>query len=296
MVSAGRKHVCDRGDTHKVGVRNMTLLNHDFYDQTPGRQSNAQAFADGEIYSAQLSALEGVATEREISIQLARSDDQRHSACDLINRRYSWRGYGDSHQLHNSSGSTTFTASVEQDVVGTITLNVDGTRGLAADQIFRAEIDKYRNEPGAQVCELTKFAFDVDGPSRPLLAALFHIVFIYGQRHYDCTDLFIEVNPRHRRFYQAMLGFKMVGDLKTNESVAAPSQLMHLKVADIRAMIETHRKSSVDLTSRSLYPFFLSCSEEEQVKSRLRRLITHAGDHRMAEGRMRGTQLSSISN
>jgi hypothetical protein len=209
--------------------------------------------------------------DRQISIRIVGSDALRHSACDLINRRYGWRGYGSEHRLHDRPAATSFIASIDDETVGTITLTVDSAAGLAADHIFHDEIDAFREVEGAHVCELTKFAFDTDIPSQALLAALFHIVFIYGQSRYQCTDLFIEVKPRHRRFYRSLLGFKPVGNLKMNHSVDAPSQLMFLKVEDISTMIQAHRQSSSAAQVRSLYPFFLSAEEEEAVRSQLYR-------------------------
>jgi hypothetical protein len=97
------------------------------------------------------------------------------------------------------------------------------------------------------------------------MATLFHIVFVYGQRSYGCTDLFIEVNPRHVRFYEKMLGFERVGSLKENESVAAPAQLMWLKVATIREQINISAGRAGRTNARSLYPLFFSPADESGV-------------------------------
>lgn len=207
--------------------------------------------------------------QKLVSVRLADTDDQRSSACMLINKMYSWRGYGDDHKVPVRSTHSTFTASVEDDVIGTLTLGVDSPAGLAADGIFKEEIDQFRQVPNARVCELTKLAFNSTMPSKPMLAALFHIVFIYGQRRHNCTDLFIEVNPRHRRFYEAMLGFKRVGAVKTNPSVDAPAQLMWLKIADIRTQINEHAGQGDAASVRSLYPFFFSRREENGIYFRL---------------------------
>lgn len=203
-----------------------------------------------------------------LEVKLARSDDDRLEARDLINRMYDWRGYGHDHVIPQGTGHSTFLASLDRALVGTITLAVDMGNGLAADAIFRNELDAFRHIPGASLCELTKFAFDAEIPSRKLLASLFHIVFIYGTRHHRCTHLFIEVNPRHRRFYEAMLGFRPVGPIKTNESVHAPSQLMWLEVSDIAALISAQAGRDC-ASSRSLYPLFLSRRDERDVHSRL---------------------------
>ncbi|MBO9582472.1 MAG: hypothetical protein J7498_16420, partial [Sphingobium sp.] len=62
--------------------------------------------------------------------------------------------------------------------------------------------------------------------------------------------------------------------LKTNDSVAAPSQLMHLAVGEIRPQIEAHRGGDAAASSRSLYPHFLSKRDEEMVLMRLFKLLS----------------------
>ncbi len=153
--------------------------------------------------------------------------------------------------------------------MGTITLSCDHDNGLAADETFGDQIDKYRLIQGSTVCELTKLAYNRDWPSQRILASLFHIVFIFGNHKYNCTDLFIEVNPRHRRFYQAMLGFKAIGELRINQSVDAPSQLMHLPVSTIAANILKHADRPSTTACRSLYPLFLNPTEQQRVHDRL---------------------------
>jgi hypothetical protein len=203
-----------------------------------------------------------------LTIRLADCDGQRSRANMLLNRMYSWRGYGAGHKLPSAPNCVTFTATSQEDVIGTLTLTVDSPAGLALDLTFREEIEAFRRAPGAKLCELTKFAFDTSSPAKPRLAALFHIIFIYGSMHYDCTDLFIEVNPRHARFYEAMLGFRRVGAAKTNVAVNAPAQLMWLNVADIRRQIDRHGVPDGQ-TSRSLYAHFFSVKEEEGIFRRL---------------------------
>ena len=205
---------------------------------------------------------------QSMTIRLADCDGRRSRANMLLNRMYSWRGYGSDHRLPKAPNCVTFTASSGDHLIGTLTLTVDSPGGLAADRTFGDEIDKFRKAPGARLCELTKFAFDTSSPAKPRLAALFHIIFIYGSMHYACTDLFIEVNPRHARFYEALLGFSRVGKERTNESVGAPSQLMWLNVGDIRRQIDRHSGSDRE-KSRSLYAHFFSAKEEAGIYGRL---------------------------
>lgn len=204
----------------------------------------------------------------EITIRLADCDGVRNRANMLLNRMYSWRGYGASHKLPVAPNCVTFTASSCDDIIGTLTLTVDSPAGLALDLTFGDELSKLRSAPGARLCELAKFAFDASSPSRPRLAALFHIIFIYGSMHYDCTDLLIEVNPRHRRYYEVMLGFKSIGAPRTNPTVNAPAQLMWLNVSAIRRNIDRHAGQDLE-AARSLYPYFFSATEEEGIYGRL---------------------------
>lgn len=194
-----------------------------------------------------------------IMVRVMRSSEDRLLAEELVNRMYAWRGYGSDHRLPATEHSMTFLARTGNDVVGTLTLTVDSAEGLALDHTFSPELARFRSAPGARICELSKFAFDPAVQSRAILAAMFHTIFIHGSK-FDCTDLFIEVNPRHRRFYQAMLGFQRIGGLKTNLSVGAPSQLMWAEVAAIRENIALADRLN-DRNGRSLYALFPSVSE-----------------------------------
>jgi hypothetical protein len=206
-------------------------------------------------------------SDKPIAIRLADTNGQRHSAHILLNRRYSWRGYGDHHTIARSPSHTTFTASSDEKMIGTLTLVTDSSQGLAADVLYKDIIDEFRAKPGAAVCELTKFAFESMASSPAILASLFHLIFIYGHREYGCTDLFIEVTPQHARFYEVMLGFKKMGDEKFNESVSVAGQLLWISVADIRKKIDEH--GGQNRTSRSLYRYFFSPKEEEGLYARM---------------------------
>lgn len=162
----------------------------------------------------------------------------------------------------------TFTASCGDEMIGTLTLRVDSPSGLCADQTFSSEMANLRARPRASLCELTKFAFDPSADSRPLLAKLFHVIFLYGTQRFACSDLVIEVNPRHVVFYEAMLGFSRVGDLRTNDMVHAPSQLMHLAVSQIGKEI-TRQAGGMAGSLRSLYPYFFGKDDEQALRQRI---------------------------
>lgn len=203
------------------------------------------------------------APSEAFSITISRQEGSRAQAVDLLNRRYSWRGYGANQKLSGRRHETTFVARLGDRVIGTVTLGVDCPHGLAADSTFPDEMQYFRLKSNAALCELKKFAVDYSDDTKYMLSALFHFVFIYGAENRMGTDLFIEVNPRHIIFYERMLGFKRVGKLKTNESVNAPSQLMWLSVDSIPQMIEAGFQKK---SRHSLYNYFFDERVQEKIK------------------------------
>lgn len=189
-----------------------------------------------------------------LTINLSNEERTRKEALTLINRRYAWRGYGNDHQLSGRRHETTFTAHLDELLIGTVTLGADSDRGLNVDATFPEEMQFFRRKQNTRLCELKKLAMDCGSPSKPVLAALFHFVFIYGTHNYLGTDLMIEVNPRHAPFYERMLGFRRVGAVRENVSVKAPSQLMWLAVSDIESAINTSAKTP----NNTLYKYFYS--------------------------------------
>lgn len=210
-----------------------------------------------------------VIEQKNFRIRLADTENGRNSASMLINKMYAWRGYGSGHVVKANPSRITLTASDKERVIGTVTLGIDSEEGLLADEIFKPEID-VRRQAGGKVCELTKLAFDPDIRSKFALASLFHIVFIYGRRMHGCTDVFIEVNPRHRRFYETMLGFRRLCETRMNPRVNAPAVLLWVDIDYVEEQIMKYGGTSDNPdTTRSLYPYFFSPREEAGIHGRL---------------------------
>jgi hypothetical protein len=230
-----------------------------------GRQPSAPVFN----FSPDDDKDDVVLSVKDFRIRLADTEAGRNSASMLINKMYSWRGYAGSHQITKSPNRITLTAFMEDKLIGTVTLSIDSPAGLMADEIFKDEIDKHRGD-GRKLCELTKLAFDAEIKSAFAFASLFHLCFIYARRIHQCTDAFIEVNPRHQKYYERMLGFRRQGELRMNTRVDAPAHLLWLDLDYMEAQIRAHGGTSdrPELT-RSLYPYFFSPREEEGLMGRL---------------------------
>jgi hypothetical protein len=206
--------------------------------------------------------------EKTFGIRTADTEGRRSSANLLINKMYAWRGYAGTHRLDDNPNRISLSATDHGEVVGTVTLGIDSPVGLLADEMFKDEIDRFR-ACGAKVCEITKLAFDPKVRSKEALASLFHVMFIYGRRLHKCTDVFIEVNPRHRRFYETMLGFKRIGELRTNPRVNAPGWLLWNSLDYVEDQIVRFGGTKSSENERSLFPYFFSQKEEEGIARRL---------------------------
>lgn len=204
-------------------------------------------------------------------IRLANDEGRRSSASYLIEKRYGWRGY----QTPSSAAAPnriTLVASDDERALGTITIGFDTPEGLLVDALYHEEVESVRAK-GARLCEFTRLAVDLNRQSREMLAMLFHIAYMYAHRLHGCTDLLIEVNPRHVRFYQVMLGFETLGGERICPRVNAPAVLLRLDLSHTERQIARyggHRELASSV--RSLYPLGFSPQEEEGICGRLRAL------------------------
>jgi len=147
-----------------------------------------------------------------------------------------------------------------------------------ADHMYKDELDRFRRD-GARLCEFTKLAFDSSVRSKASLANLFHLAVIYARDLHHCTDIVIEVNPRHRRFYQVMLGFVAEGEVKINPRVNAPAYLLRVNLDYVTEQITKHGGTiNEGSTDRSFYPYFFSPREEHGIINRLLRIDTQSAE------------------
>lgn len=216
------------------------------------------------------------AAEGEVSrlfkIRSADSHGQRSSASVLINRMYAARGYLTTPiPRFQMPSRITFTATEHEETIGTITIGFDGEAGLHVDELFSDETDAIRRQ-GRRICEFTKLAMDSVVKSKRVLASLFHVAYIFAHRTMAYDDLVIEVNPRHVRYYERMLGFEALGAPRYNRRVDALAVLMRLKFSHAHDQIDRFGGSpEYALAERSLYPHFFSVNEEASIVGRLRR-------------------------
>ena len=126
---------------------------------------------------------------------------------------------------------------------------------------------------GRKVCEFTRLAVDTSRLSQPVLAGLFHTVYLFARRVRNFDFVVIEVNPRHVGFYRRSLGFAVIGDERHNSRVEAPAVLLGMSFADIADHLHRHAGMAGRVhKARSLYAYGFSPAEEAGVLGRLRML------------------------
>lgn len=207
-------------------------------------------------------------SRQEFKVRIATTEDRRKSASLLIEKMYSWRGY-EADSLSRDPNRITLVAHQENKVAGTVTLGLDSPKGLVVDELYKAEVDALRAK-GRKISELTKLAVDQSSASKSVLAALFHIAFIYAFHIHKYTDFVIEVNPRHELFYKRMLGFNRIGAERMCPRVGAPAVLLHLDLDYInQKIVEMGGVLPPPPGERSLYPYGFSKQDELGIAQRL---------------------------
>ncbi len=211
--------------------------------------------------------------QRRLTIRAADCDGSRSSAHYLVNRMYAARGYTTSSLPdHSIPNRITLLANDGGDAVGTISINFEGPQGLLVDESFAAEVRQLRDE-GYALCEFIKLAIDPDVQSKKVLASLMDAAFLCAREVQRCDKALIEVNPRHVRFYESMLGFKVLRRDRMNRRVNAPAVLMSLDLDFADGQVEEAHlgDGSAANGKRSLYSHGFSPEERSGLVNRLRR-------------------------
>lgn len=210
--------------------------------------------------------------QQKFKIRLTRDTDHANSANLLIRKMYSWRGYEThSSTVHHAPNNICLSVFSAEHAIGTLTLGIDSAEGLTASAMYPCEIEQLRSQ-GRILCEITKLAVDPSISSRNVLASLFHIAYIHARHLNGCTDILIEVNPRHVPFYQRMLGFRQLGDERQCPRVKAPAVLLRLETDYVEIQLRKFGGLMENAKEEtSLYPYSFNPADEAGIIQRLRR-------------------------
>ncbi len=209
-------------------------------------------------------------SENRFKIFAIRHASERTEASSLLQRRYAWRGYSAQPLAACTEDRITLSASLEHSTVATLTAGLDSGEGLYVEDLYPECVRRLR-AGGGSLCEFTKFAVDESIRSQALLGAIFHVACMYVMEVHRCTDALIEVNPRHVRFYEQMLGFTQAAEQRQDPLVNAPAVLMRLDLRHCAREIDRLAGGAGStLRERSFYPHFFAHEVAERIVRRLR--------------------------
>ena len=208
--------------------------------------------------------------DNQFKIRIVNNSSRRIRASSLLQRRYAWRGYSVNPLERNAPDRVTLSAYVEDETVATITAGLDSEEGMYVAQLYPEEVGALRAE-GRKLCEFTKLAVDESVRSHAVLGAIFHVACMYVINLHQCTDVLIEVNPRHVRFYQRMLGFKRAAGERLDPAVNAPAVLLRLDLAHCaKEIARLGGRRKLGEGERSFYSYFFAPEEADRIVGRLR--------------------------
>ncbi len=176
-------------------------------------------------------------TAASFEVGLATAFEDFDSAFRLVHDQYVARGYmapsPTGRRLtpyHALPGTRVFIARSSSQVVGTVSLVPDSPELMPCDALYHRELAPLR-AAGRRLGEVSSLAVD-DGrraPGLSIVRSLVQVVAIYASRIARVDDLCITVNPRHAKFYEALLGFQRFGAPKAYGAVrGAPAVAMRL--------------------------------------------------------------------
>jgi hypothetical protein len=160
---------------------------------------------------------------------IAVRQEQIRAAEDLVCRRYAWRGYRKPSDAPNGKDGlrVMLLAQKAGRLMGTLTVRPDTAHGLLAEGTYADDIQKMRRQ-GHRLGELVRLAVEEGADWRAALDALVQSAYLITRVVHALTDVVIEVNPRHVRFYQRVFGFAAAAAERFCERVGAPSVLLRL--------------------------------------------------------------------
>lgn len=211
-------------------------------------------------------------------IRLASSMWHEGEVNALLERKYTARGYNAPIVRVQSTDNRTMTLFAESatgQLVGTITMRLDGPAGLSCDVAFGAEVQPFR-AAGERVCEFGGFGVDLGNEEMSSQASLYvrgaliHTAYIFSRRVHRAERAFIEVNPRHVEFYVRAMGFaRACAEERRCERANAPAVLLQVPLDYVGRQLAIHGGRGAASRARTLYSYCFSPEEEKGILSRM---------------------------
>jgi hypothetical protein len=192
-------------------------------------------------------------------------------AGQLVRQRYESRGY-QAAQTVTDPNLYTFAAYSAGKLVGTLGVRLDSPEGLKIEELYGDEVDSLRAR-GLGLSEFTRLAVAESAASKEVLGALFHTAVLFSHVVRGCSNVVIEVNPRHVAYYRRVLFFKPLGPQRHLDRIGAPAVALVLEFPTLmQAIGEFFSKPDWRDRTGSVFSTWFSPTESDGIVNRLRRL------------------------
>ncbi len=223
-----------------------------------------------------------------VDFGLAVTAEDFGDAFRLVHDQYVARGYirpdpsGRRVGRHHALSTTrVFIGRAEGRVVATVSVIPDSPIGLPCDDLYRAELAPMRAR-GEALAEVSALAIDEAYRDVGLLVvrSLVQMIAVYASRIADLDTLCIAVNPRHVRFYEALLRFERFGETKPYGAVSgAPAVALRL---DLRRELAAAQQAADPFAAGVLDPTRTACAEERLQRDLGRMQLLQSARHLLA--------------
>ncbi|MFT4172300.1 MAG: hypothetical protein QM639_07055 [Rhodocyclaceae bacterium] len=185
-------------------------------------------------------------------VGIAHTSWQLERARQLVDTCYHHAGFRAAGPVRHGAGNKTITALAMRAsrAIATVTLTVDGSNGLHADDQYADELGDLR-AGGARLAEFGRLAVDASMPFVRVLGPLVRKAALIGRHELGMTDIVVECHPRHAEFYCRTLAFRRLGGLTQCRRVGAPAVLLHLRAGHLEDLAQqlTHNARLASLRS-----------------------------------------------
>jgi hypothetical protein len=205
-----------------------------------------------------------------LNIRFARMFEERHADPARPRRGASTPGVPG---VQKDLSLYTLLAHQDGSFVGSVSVRIDSTRGLAVDDLYGDETTALRGA-GARLCEFVDLTVDMNSAPKRALACLFHAAYLFAGKVWACDYGIIEAPPHHADLFCDALGFEPIGEQRTNRRAFSQETLLcvHLRTV-LERLAALGGKPHLAPGETSVFPFGFSPQEAAGVCRRLLAMV-----------------------
>ena len=221
--------------------------------------------------------------QKEFIVKIANSLEEREAVFRLAYQVYLEKGFIKPNfaewlvQNYDAMNATVVLSVWDKNkkLAGSLTLIFEENMKLPAEKIYSDEIKTLRAK-GEKLLEVSRLVVSQEfRNSKEVLLLLYNYLMIYSFYVKNYSGMVIEVNPRHKAYYKALLKYDEIGVEKACPSVQnAPAVLLYLPLTRYQSEVKYFaNQTQLGLKERSLYPHFLKPEQETLVAYYLSRQV-----------------------